>query len=174
MPVLAPTPTPGLASQVLGAEACFPLVPFGNRIEGNGFHFEGRDYTLAPNTADPLVLHGDGWLRRWSILRQDRHSLALHYRQAANAAGPFAYEAVQTITIDGANLTLSLTVTNHSAGALPYGLGLHPYFPRTPDTRLLPMPAATGPSGRTTCRVRNNRYRAVGTSPPAPLCRRAG
>ncbi len=136
VPVLASTPTPGLASQVLGAEACFPLVPFGNRIEGNGFHFEGRDYTLAPNTADPLVLHGDGWLRRWSILRQDRHSLALHDRQAANAAGPFAYEAVQTITIDGANLTLSLTVTNHSAGALPYGLGLHPYFPRTPDTRL--------------------------------------
>ena len=30
---LAPTPSPGLASKILGAEACFPLVPFGNRIE---------------------------------------------------------------------------------------------------------------------------------------------
>ncbi len=136
IPVLAPTPAPGLASQVLGAEACFPLVAFGNRIEDNSFHFEGRDYTLAANTADPLVLHGDGWLGRWSILHPDRHSLALHYRQVANAATPFAYEAVQTIAIDGANLTLSLTVTNRAAQALPYGLGLHPYFPRTPGTGL--------------------------------------
>ncbi|WVT76672.1 aldose 1-epimerase (plasmid) [Sinorhizobium chiapasense] len=135
-PVLAPTPAPGLASQIFGAEACFPLVPFGNRIEDNRFHFEGHDYALTPNTSDPLVLHGDAWLRRWSILRRDRHSLTLHYRQQASAVTPFAYEAVQTVTIDSANLTLSLAVTNRAAQALPYGLGLHPYFPRTPGTSL--------------------------------------
>ncbi|NRQ17257.1 aldose 1-epimerase [Ensifer sesbaniae] len=135
-PVLAPTPAPGLASKVLGAEACFPLVPFGNRIKDNGFHFEGHDYTLTPNTSDALVLHGDAWLQRWSILRRDGHSLALHYRQEASAVTPFAYEAVQTITIDGAKLTLSLAITNRAARALPYGLGLHPYFPRRRGMRL--------------------------------------
>ncbi|WDZ79872.1 aldose 1-epimerase (plasmid) [Ensifer adhaerens] len=136
IPVLAPTPAPGLASQALGAEACFPLVPFGNRIEDNGFHFDGRGYMLTPNTADPLVLHGDGWLERWSLLHQDRHSLALGYSQEADAATPFAYETLQTITIDGANVILSLTVTSRAAQTLPYGLGFHPYFPRTPGTRL--------------------------------------
>lgn len=55
IPLLAPTSTPGLASQMFGVEACFPLVPFGNRIEANGFRFEGRDYRLEANTTDPLV-----------------------------------------------------------------------------------------------------------------------
>lgn len=136
IPFLAPTTSPGLASGVFGAEACFPLVPFGNRIEHNGFHFEGRDYTLSPNTADPLVLHGDGWLRRWAILRQERHQIVLHYRHEASAASPFAYEATETITIGDDCLTLSLSVVNRAARTLPYGLGFHPYFPRTPKTRL--------------------------------------
>lgn len=136
-PGLAPTPTPGLASKVFGAEACFPLVPFGNRIENNAFCFEGCDHRLLPNTADPLVLHGDGWLRRWSVVHQDRRSVTLHHRQEAGAATPFAYEAVQTISIDAARLSLSLSVTNRAPRALPYGLGFHPYFPRTPQTRLV-------------------------------------
>ena len=136
IPILAPTPSPGLASQVLGQEACFPLVPFGNRIEANAFSFEGRDYALSPNTADPLVLHGDGWLRRWTVLRQDRDRVVLRYRQQASAATPFAYEAMETVAIGPESLTLSLAVTNHAACRLPYGLGFHPYFPRTPGTRL--------------------------------------
>ena len=136
VPVLAPTPTPGLASERLGNEACFPLVPFGNRIEDNSFHFDGRDYTLSPNTADPLVLHGDAWRQRWSILRRDRHDVVLHHRLEASAATPFAYEVTQTITLGGDSLTLSLEVINRAAHALPYGLGFHPYFPRTPGTRL--------------------------------------
>lgn len=136
IPVFAPTPAPGLASQMFGAEACFPLVPFGNRIEANGFRFEGRDYRLEANTTDPLVLHGDGWLGRWSILQRNRQSVTLRFDQEASVATPFAYEAVQTIDIDGTRLILSLAITNRADQTLPYGLGFHPYFPRTPETRL--------------------------------------
>ncbi|MGE6784837.1 aldose 1-epimerase [Ensifer adhaerens] len=136
-PVLAPTPTPGLASQVFGAEACFPLVPFGNRIEANLFQFEDREYRLEANTTDPLVLHGDGWLERWSVLRRDRQSVTFRFRQEASVATPFAYEAAETIVIDGPRLILSLSITNRADQALPYGLGFHPYFPRTPETRLV-------------------------------------
>ncbi len=134
--VLAPTPTPGLASQVFGAEACFPLVPFGNRIEANRFQFEDREYRLEANTTDPLVLHGDGWLERWSVLRRDRQSVTFRFRQEASVATPFAYEAVETIVVDGPRLILSLSITNRADQALPYGLGFHPYFPRTPEMRL--------------------------------------
>lgn len=136
-PILAPTRAPGLASQMLGAEACFPLVPFGNRIEGNGFHFGGAAYPLTPNTADPLVLHGDGWLQRWTIERHELDEIAFTYRQEASAASPFAYDATETISLDDDRLTLSLSVTNRAAETLPYGLGFHPYFPRTPTTRLI-------------------------------------
>lgn len=137
IPILTPTPSPGLASRVFGAEACFPLVPFGNRIEHNGFRFEGRDHSLSPNTADPLVLHGDGWLRPWAILRQDRHSIVFQRRQDASDASPFAYEATETIAICDDCLTLSLSVVNRAGRTLPYGVGFHPYFPRTPKTRLV-------------------------------------
>lgn len=137
IPLLAPTSAPGLASQVFGAEACFPLVPFGNRIEANGFQFDGRDYRLERNTTDPLVLHGDGWLGRWSILQRDRQSLTLRLDQQASVATPFAYEAIETIAIDGPRLILSLSITNRADQALPYGLGFHPFFPRTPETRLI-------------------------------------
>jgi aldose 1-epimerase len=136
IPVLAPTPSPGLASTILGAEACFPLVPFGNRIENNGFRFEARDHVLLPNTADPLVLHGDGWLRRWTLAERTPHRIVFHHRHEADAASPFDYEATQTIALGEDYLTLSLDIVNRAAGTLPYGLGFHPYFPRTPTVRL--------------------------------------
>jgi len=137
MPILMPTPSPGLASQGLGAEACFPLVPFGNRIENNAFRFDGRDYALSPNAADPLVLHGDGWLRRWAIRERTPQAIVFCYRHEADAASPFAYAATETIEIGDDSLSLSLAVTNQATKPLPYGLGFHPYFPRTPATRIL-------------------------------------
>lgn len=136
MPFLKPAASPGLASQVFGAEACFPLAPFGNRIENNRFHFEGQDHILRPNTADPLVLHGDGWLRRWEILTQAPDGIVFRYVHDLNEGSPFAYEAIQTIDIGDDSLSLSLTITNRATRRLPYGLGFHPYFPRTPATQL--------------------------------------
>lgn len=135
-PILAPTRSPGLASQILGAEACFPLVPFGNRIEGNSFRFGRMDYPLTPNTADPLVLHGDGWLQRWTIVRHASDEIVFTYRQETSAVSPFAYDATETISLDDDRLTLSLSVINRAKETLPYGLGFHPYFPRTRATRL--------------------------------------
>ena len=35
------------------------------------------------------------------------------------------------------SLTVRLSVTNRAEAALPYGLGFHPWLPRTSDTRLL-------------------------------------
>src|SRR5262245_32003220 len=42
--------------------ACFPLVPFSNRIRNGRFQFGGRAVTLPPNRyVAPHALHGDGW-----------------------------------------------------------------------------------------------------------------
>ena len=41
------------------SSACYPLVPFGNRVRGNRFTFKGHDYSLRPNRDwDPHYLHG--------------------------------------------------------------------------------------------------------------------
>ncbi|WP_413989738.1 aldose 1-epimerase [Labrys okinawensis] len=117
--------------------ASFPLVPFGNRVRGNRFRFEGRDHAFQPNMPwDKHYLHGDGWTARWVVAEQAPNFVRLDL-QAHHAPGtPYVYEAQQTIRIDGNVLEMALGVTNRGETALPFGLGWHPYFPLTPGTRL--------------------------------------
>ena len=116
--------------------AAFPLVPFGNRVGGNAFSFEGRDYRLSPNAGDRYRLHGDGWLSEWAVERATENSATLALHRKADAAAPWDYLARQTLTLDGRRLTLRLSVENTGDSPLPFGLGWHPYFPLTPRTRL--------------------------------------
>ncbi|WEX90368.1 aldose 1-epimerase [Sinorhizobium garamanticum] len=137
IPFVKPIATAGIATQRFGAEAGFPLVPFGNRIEGNSFTFDGERFFLEPNTSgDPFCLHGDGWLSEWELKSHSGEQATLSFVHAERAGSPYAYEAVQDVRLDGSTLVLSLTVTNISARRLPFGLGHHPFFPRTAGTRL--------------------------------------
>ncbi|WP_426230357.1 aldose 1-epimerase [Pararhizobium sp. DWP3-4] len=133
---LKPTPTAGLASRLLGAEASFPLVPYGNRIEANAFDFGGKRFLMQPNTADPYCLHGDGWLAEWEVISQTRSLATLRYVHCSEPSSPYVYETIQTVKLADDGVAISLSVANKSDIPLPYGLGFHPFFPRTPRTRL--------------------------------------
>lgn len=130
--LLRPAPDDADAS----TSACYPLVPFGNRIRDNHFAFEGRDYRLLPNTAtDPHYLHGDGWLGEWSILSRSDNELQIGFRHQEGDT-PYRYDARQTITLSSQGLTLHMSVENTGWHALPFGIGWHPYFPLTEQTTL--------------------------------------
>ena len=119
-----------------GQSACFPLVPFGNRVRDNRFVFEGVAYALAPNTDwDRNYLHGDGWTTEWSVAERGSNRARLVMRNEG-ARSPYIYDAAQTLALDGPTLTLRLEVVNRGATALPFGLGWHPYFPLTAGTTL--------------------------------------
>ncbi|HEX9948441.1 MAG TPA: aldose 1-epimerase [Allosphingosinicella sp.] len=118
------------------APASFPLVPFVNRVRGGTFSFRGRTVTLARNMPpDPSPLHGQGWLACWAVERLDSDSTELVYRHAPGE-WPWAYEARQTFALDESGLSLGLSCTNLSEEPMPCGLGQHPFFPCTPQTRL--------------------------------------
>ncbi|MHC5234393.1 aldose 1-epimerase [Brucella sp. LJL56] len=120
-----------------GDGAGFPLVPFGNRLGGNGFVFDGRTYHLPANSPrDPLYLHGDGWLALWNVAEQSENALTLSYRHHSKGDNPYDYTARQVFRVDEQGLSLHLSVVNEGAHALPFGLGWHPYFPLRPDTLL--------------------------------------
>lgn len=119
-----------------GAMASFPLVPFGNRVEGNAFSFEGRDFSLQPNSADPLYLHGDGWLGLWEIEEVDHRHVRLSFSHVADDASPYHYFATQRISVRAGTIVLELSVQNRGEITLPFGIGQHPFFIRTPLTRL--------------------------------------
>lgn len=134
VPLLRPPPA-GEDRSPLQA-ACFPLVPFGNRIAGNRFVFEGAIHELAPNTpGDSHVLHGDGWHGEWTVERQTARAVVLSYEHESRHS-PFCYRAEQNIALAADGLTLTMRVTNRSSLALPFGFGWHPYFPLTPQTSL--------------------------------------
>lgn len=117
------------------------LVPFSNRISGGGFAFEGERHSLAANLpGEAFPIHGDGFQRSWQALAvtKDHAELCLERGEI----GPFRYSATVRYLLTPGALETRLAVTNTGPQALPYGLGLHPWFPRDGDTRL--QFAATG------------------------------
>jgi len=116
--------------------ACFPLVPFSNRIAHGRFVADGREVTLRPNfpSVDHLhPLHGFGWLADWSVADSTASSVTLLHDCPAGE-WPWPYLASESFALDEGGLTISLSVTNLGASAMPGGLGLHPYFPRQAQT----------------------------------------
>ena len=116
--------------------ACFPLVPYVNRIRGGEFDFRGFKVRLAPNMAgDPSPLHGQGWLHPWIPEQASPQQATLIFRHS-RGEWPWNYEAGQKFSLDEGGLSTSLWCRNLGPGAMPCGLGLHPYFPCGPETRI--------------------------------------
>lgn len=117
------------------------LVPWSNRISGGGFAWGGVFHELTPNVdGERFPLHGDGFSRPWEI--DDRSEGAVTLSLRSDGPGPYRYEARVIYALDGARLDQRLEVTNRGDRELPFGLGFHPWFRRTADTRL------TAPAGR--------------------------
>jgi aldose 1-epimerase len=132
-PILRECPNP--LAKVLDA-ACFPLVPYVNRIRDGRFRFRGREVRLAPNMAgDPSPLHGQGWLNPWTVVESDERHAVLSFRHEPGE-WPWEYEARQEFALDEAGLSVRLSCRNRTPEPMPCGLGQHPYFPCGPETRL--------------------------------------
>ena len=118
------------------AAACFPLVPFSGRIADGRFTFAGETYQLEPNfPPEPHAIHGQGWMLPWSVRHQTEEWAELDLRHRIPGT-PFAYEARQTFNLDEAQLTVEVQVINRGEGPMPAGIGLHPYFVRSPGVSL--------------------------------------
>lgn len=127
------------AAALLGARqaACYPLVPYSNRLAYQRFHWLGRDHSTAPNFDDnPHSVHGVGWLRPWMVVERGDCHADLAYRHAPDAHWPFSFEARQHFALTPQSLTVTLGVTNLADTAQPIGLGWHPYFPKRTRSHL--------------------------------------
>ena len=110
--------------------ACFPLVPYANRIANGRFTFAGRDVQLPRNwDRDPHPLHGQGWQSPWTIEHSSAARATLEFFGGGDE-WPWRYRAVQDFEVLEDGLEIRLSVENLSQGAMPGMLGLHPYFPQ--------------------------------------------
>lgn len=129
-------PTPDDADDALGT-ACFPLVPYANRIGHGRFVFDGEPVRLRPNFGDhPHSLHGVGWRSAWTIEDVGSDYAKLSHAHAGDTDWPWDYRACQTVRIEPDCLQFTLEMTNESGRPMPGGLGFHPYFVTARGSRL--------------------------------------
>lgn len=116
--------------------ACFPLVPFSNRIADGRFRFRGQVYELTKNfPPEPHAIHGYGWQNAWVVADAGASRAGLTFRHTVSGT-PFDYRAHQIFALGEDGLEVGLEVTNAGEGAMPAGIGLHPYFTRTEGVTL--------------------------------------
>lgn len=128
-------PCAGAPESVLAA-ASFPLVPYVNRVRDGQFAFRGSTVRLKPNMAgDPSPLHGQGWLGAWRTVGADAAEAMLEFTHAAGE-WPWSYLARQRFVLEETGLEIELSCRNDSAEPMPCGLGQHPYFNCSAETRL--------------------------------------
>lgn len=134
--LMRPSDPAGMARGDIEAAACFPLTPFSNRLRNGRFMFEGREIVLPANTSEPHAQHGHGWQRPWDVVTAAEDAAVLRLTHAAGD-WPFDYVTEQRFQLSAGGLIVELMARNQSKRAMPYGFGLHPYFPRTPKCRLM-------------------------------------
>ena len=132
-PLLRHSDEAALNTGLPGKLACYPLAPWSNRVAQGGFDNPGGWLALKPNSPlDPLPIHGSAWQQAWEVVSQSAAEVVL----AVVCDTPFAYRAEQHLRLQNGALSITLRVTHLAEEAAWHGLGLHPYLPRRPDTRL--------------------------------------
>lgn len=129
-------PTPADAAHPFET-ACFPLVPYANRIADGRFAFAGEQHAVPRNCPDQAhPLHGVGWLRAWEVTHATPDEAVLVHRYAGGTDWPWAYVAEQRVALSETGLRVTLAITNADVRPMPVSLGLHPYFAKEGVTSL--------------------------------------
>lgn len=118
--------------------ACFPMVPWCNRIADGRFRWGNAAVLLARNfMPERHAIHGHGWQSEWTMAELGHDvCVMVHSHEGAVPDWPWAYVAEQTIRLSDAGCAVTLSLTNHSERLMPAGIGLHPYLRRRPGTRV--------------------------------------
>ncbi|WP_109480781.1 aldose 1-epimerase [Paraburkholderia sp. C35] len=136
---LRPATRAALAARDPLRMASFPLFPYCNRIRDGRFAFEGRVIDLSGDgNRYAHALHGHAWRRPWRVGARTASSVELHFEHVPDSGArgdwPFRYRATQRIELLGDALRVTLAAENLSDSAMPFGMGHHPYYPRTANT----------------------------------------
>jgi len=105
------------------------LFPICGNLPDNSYRSKDQQYTLKQ--------HGFARDLPWEVteqVTQDKASitLVLNSNEHTRAVYPFDFQLAFTYELKGNTLELEQRYTNHSAEAMPFSTGLHPYF-WTPD-----------------------------------------
>lgn len=116
--------------------SCFPMVPFSGRIADARFAFRGQSFDLEPNfPPEPHAIHGQGWQHPWQVDHAGEAFAEIVLEHHVPGT-PLSYRARQSFTLSEGALEIEIALANAGEAPMPAGLGLHPYFIRTPEVSL--------------------------------------
>lgn len=134
--ILRPATPDVIESGFIYGFAGFPLLPYSGPIFGDGFTFDGVWYPLARNVpTEPTTTHGEAWIRPWTVIDKSDSEARLTMDYAPGMKDfPFAWRGEIGYALAQDSLVVDLKLTNRDHRPMPAGMGLHPYFPKTPGT----------------------------------------
>jgi len=115
---------------------CFVMLPFANRIADGQFEFEGAEYRLQMNLpAESMMIHGFSRDHPWQTVQATPSSAVLEqgFEQPGN---PYRYWARMEIDLTPSGVRIGLSVENTGPTTMPFGMGLHPWYVKTPKALL--------------------------------------
>jgi aldose 1-epimerase len=135
--LLRPADADAIAQRLPRQTGCYPLIPFSGRVRAGLFHFDGEPVQLALNFApETHAIHGSAWMKVWSEASRGADHLRIVLEHPPGPNWPWRYRAWQEFHLSADGLTVEIGLQNTDEKAFPAGIGLHPYFPRRPDTRM--------------------------------------
>ena len=136
--VLRPTPKAVLAEPAVYGFAGFPLMPYSGPLFGPGFTFASVSYPLVRNVREePTATHGEAWIAPFRILDRGEAALELEMiHEPTPGTFPFRFRGHVRYSLSEDGLSILLRITSRDHRPMPAGLGIHPYFPKHPGTRL--------------------------------------
>ena len=126
------------------------LAPWANRLDHEGFYFEGHHYSLNPDLKN---YHNDGnkqpihglltYSDRWVLAEAKASGNEAHVTSTLEfwkypdlmAQWPFAHTIEMTYRLKDGVLEVSTTIRNLGNSAMPIAIGFHPYFQITDAPR---------------------------------------
>ena len=110
------------------------LFPFGGRLNGSGFTYDGRRYETpgAPTNGENSI-HGFVINRPWRVTDRSADSVVGEFRASEDDPAlldqwPADFLIRVSYTVNGASLRSSIVVENPDTKPLPFGFATHPYF----------------------------------------------
>ena len=136
--LLRPTPDAVLAEPLVYGFAGFPLMPYSGPLFGPGFTFASITYPLARNVREePTATHGESWIRPFKVVDVSKAAVMLEMtHEPTPGTFPFRFRGMVCYSLSDDGLAILLRVTSRDHRPMPAGLGIHPYFPKHPGTRL--------------------------------------
>ena len=102
----------------------YPMLPWCGRVGTDPVEVAGRTIRLPQNHPDGWAIHGQAYVAPWDAV--DERTLRFHFE--GDDGWPWRYEAEMAFDVGPAVSRVDLSLKNTDDGAMPAGIGLHPWF----------------------------------------------